>query len=222
MSDHLQHELKKEFQLERMILFSDAVFAIAITLLVLEIRLPEFNRHTVTDGQLADALGELIPKFIGFMVSFMIIGLYWIIHHRTFGFVINYTRRLLWINLFFLFAIVLMPFSTGFYSSYIVSGVKIPVIVYTCNIVFLGVMNLVLWLYINKPSLNLTEGISREEKRYYAFRASVPPFVFILMAIAYLYVNKRLAVWLPPLIPIMMRVFRKLFFPNYNPNRAKH
>ena len=84
MADHLQHELKKEFQLERMILFSDAIFAIAITLLVIEIKVPAFNRHTATDPQLQDSLAEMIPKFVGFLLSFMIIGAYWITHHRIF------------------------------------------------------------------------------------------------------------------------------------------
>src|SRR5947209_9460640 len=94
MSDHLQHELKKEFQLERMILFSDAVFAIAITLLAIEIKVPAIDRHIATDDMLLKSLDELVPKFVGFFVSFYIIGLYWTIHHRMFGFVVNYNRKL--------------------------------------------------------------------------------------------------------------------------------
>src|SRR6476620_7776241 len=134
MSDHLQNELKKEFQLARMILFSDAVFAIAITLLALEIKVPAFDRHTATDAQLVESLGELIPKFFGFLTSFFIIGLYWTVHHRLFGFVVNYTYKLLWLNLAFLLTIVLMPFSTAFYSEYVLQLLKTPVIVYTSNI----------------------------------------------------------------------------------------
>ena len=72
MADHLQHELKKEFQLERMILFSDAVFAIAITLLALEIKIPEIDKRIVTDRILSEKLDEMIPKFVGFLVSFFI------------------------------------------------------------------------------------------------------------------------------------------------------
>src|SRR5712675_1560100 len=131
MSHQLHHELKKDpsadkagFQLERMILFSDAVFAIAITLLVIEIKVPLIDRHVATDALLLNALDELIPKFIGFFISFFIIGLYWTIHHRMFGYVINYTRRLLWLNLIFLLAVVLMPFSTAFYSEYIIRLLK--------------------------------------------------------------------------------------------------
>ena len=124
MSNHLHNELRKEFQLERLILFSDAVFAIAITLLVIEIKIPgkedleKMGFPEITDTGLLHALARLIPKFIGFLISFLLIGQYWIVHHRMFGYVINFTQRLIWLNLLFLLAVALMPFSTGFYSYY--------------------------------------------------------------------------------------------------------
>ena len=104
----LHNELKKEFQLERFVLFSDAVFAIAITLLVIEIKVPEIPKEQVTETALINSLGHLIPRFIGFFISFMIIGLYWQVHHRMFGFVVDFTRRTMWLNLFFLLAVVLV------------------------------------------------------------------------------------------------------------------
>ena len=107
MADQLHNELKKEFQLERLMLFSDAVFAIAITLLVLEIKIPdkEFLREHggISDGTILNSLSHLVPKFIGFLISFMLIGLYWTIHHRMFGFVTSYDRKLLFLNLLFIY-----------------------------------------------------------------------------------------------------------------------
>ena len=157
MSDHLQHELKKEFQLERMILFSDAVFAIAITLLAIELKLPaevtidkivvSLDRHSATDPALLTGLGEMMGKFIGFFISFFIIGLYWTVHHRMFGYVVNYNNKLLRLNLIYLMAIVLMPFSTALYSEYAVRFLKVPVIIYTINIIFLAYL-LNLFYYI--------------------------------------------------------------------------
>ncbi|RYD99668.1 MAG: DUF1211 domain-containing protein [Sphingobacteriales bacterium] len=210
MSDHLQHELKKEFQLERMILFSDAVFAIAITLLAIEIKVPKLDRHAVTDGQLLHQLAEMIPEFIGFLVSFIIIGIYWTVHHRIFGYVINYNRRLLWMNLYFLLGVVLMPFSSAFYSQYILSGVSTPVIVYCANIILLGGMNLAIWLYIKNPKRSLSTGIDPLDSKYFIFRALVPPLMFVVMAIVYANAPKA-AFWIPICIPLVIRLAGPLF-----------
>jgi uncharacterized membrane protein len=226
MADHLQHELKKEFQLERMILFSDAVFAIAITLLAIEIKLPEqlkiddkvveLNRHTATDNLLLHALAEMIGKFIGFFISFFIIGLYWVIHHRMFGFVTNYNRKLLWLNLVFLMAIVLMPFSTALYSEYAIKFLKVPVIVYIINIIFLGVMNYILWNYVADPKNQLTIGVNIVEKKYFAYRAILVPCVFFIMGTIYVLVKKEYAMYIPLTIPLLMRVFKTFYFKKHN------
>jgi len=100
MSNNLHNELRKEFQLDRLILFSDAVFAIAITLLVIEIKIPDLHEE-VSDKLLLRALGHLVPKFLGFIISFMLIGVYWTVHHRMFGFVTNFNKKLLLMNLIF-------------------------------------------------------------------------------------------------------------------------
>src|SRR5689334_11216404 len=101
----------RKFSLERIILFSDAVFAIAITLLVIELHLP--NLEEISDAALGRALAHTIPHLISFFLSFFIIGIYWVAHHRMFGYVINYDAGLLWLNLFLLCFIVLMPFSSN-------------------------------------------------------------------------------------------------------------
>lgn len=206
------HELKKEFQLERMILFSDAVFAIAITLMALEMKVPEIDKHVVSDHLLAEKLAELIPKFIGFLVSFFVIGLYWTVHHRMFGFVVAYTPRLLWLNLFFLLAVVLMPFSSAFYSAYVIRQLKAPVIVYVANVLFLGSMGLVLWNYLVNPRHKLVEGVTPQMIRYFRFRAVTPLVVFTLMAAIYLFVRPDVAIWMPLFIIPVMRIARRYFF----------
>jgi uncharacterized membrane protein len=72
MSNKLHNELKKEFQLERLILFSDAVFAIAITLLVIEIKIPEIHEKPVTDNAVLHKLAELDSKICWFSCQFFI------------------------------------------------------------------------------------------------------------------------------------------------------
>jgi uncharacterized membrane protein len=157
-------------------------------------------------------MGELIPKFIGFIVSFFVIAIYWVVHHRTFGFVINYNPRLLWLNLFFLLAVVLMPFSSGFYSEYVTKQLILPMIVYLCNILFLGIMSLIIWNYIANPKNKLSEGVTKEMTKYFRFRAVIPPFAFILTATVYLFIDRQIAVYIPILIPVLLRVIKMIYF----------
>ena len=110
--DRLQHELQNEFQLGRLMLFTDAVFAIAITLLALEMRPPAVETGA-TDALIAEGLLALLPKLMGFFISFFLIGFYWTVHHRLCGQLGDYDQKLLWLNLLFLLTIVLMPFSTA-------------------------------------------------------------------------------------------------------------
>ena len=213
MSNKLHNELKKEFQLERLILFSDAVFAIAITLLVIEIKIPEIHEKPVTDNAVLHKLAELIPKFVGFLVSFLLIGQYWIVHHRMFSFVINFTDRLIWLNILFLFAIALMPFSTGFYSEYVLRGVVTPVIFYTANIALLGLANFLMWRYLSNQKNNLTENLTPALAKYFSLRALTVPTIFVIFSFVYLY-NPTIAFFIPILIPFIMRII-------FNPMKKK-
>jgi uncharacterized membrane protein len=213
MSTQLHNELKKEFQLERLILFSDAVFAIAITLLIIEIKVPEFPHDAeITENALLHKLGELVPKFIGFIVSFMLIGLYWSIHHRMFGFVTNYSRKLIVLNLFFLFSVVLMPFSTGIFGEYSPPrGINLitPLAVYVINITLTGIANYLLWRYIGNPRNNVAGPFPDEHfVRNAKLRSLVVPAVFILMLVVALW-NALIARYVPMLIPILMRFVTK-------------
>ena len=213
MSNKLHNELKKEFQLERLILFSDAVFAIAITLLVIEIKIPEIHEKPITDNAVLHKLAELIPKFVGFLVSFLLIGQYWIVHHRMFSFVINFTDRLIWLNIFFLFAIALMPFSTGFYSEYVLRGVVTPVIFYTANIALLGLANFLMWRYLSNKKNNLTENLTPALAKYFSLRALTVPVIFVIFSFVYLY-NPTIAFFIPMLIPLILRLI-------FNPMKKK-
>lgn len=215
MSNKLHNELRKEFQLERMILFSDAVFAIAITLLVIEIKIPELEKHDISDQALLGELKHLIPKFAGFIVSFLLIGGYWMIHHRMFGFVTNYTRKLLFLNLVFLFFIVLLPFSTGFYSEYagpelIREQLKIPMTFYVLNFAGVGFANHFMWRHIINPKNKIAEPpIDPEVATMAKLRSLIVPLTFIAMLIVAYLSNVLFAVYVPLLIPISLRIIKR-------------
>lgn len=104
---------RHNFLIERIAFFSDAVFAIAITLMAIEIRPPLVIKGD-TEAMVWHKFKELLPEFLGLLVSFMLIGLTWLRHHQLFRYVDNYDMRFLIINLWLLFVIILFPFSTSF------------------------------------------------------------------------------------------------------------
>jgi uncharacterized membrane protein len=207
----LQNELRKEFQLERMILFSDAVFAIAVTLLVIEIKVPELHGHEATEKALLHEVAKLIPKFLGFMVSFLLISVYWVIHHRLFGYVTNYTPKLIVLNLFFLFTIVLMPFSTGIYGEYSRPSqihLVTPYVIYVVNICLTGIANFLLWNYVGNPQNKVADQFPDNFVRTAKWRAVIVPFVFLL-SLPVDFWNPYVARYVPILIPFSMRLLKR-------------
>ena len=93
MKEHKGNE-RSSLGLERLVFFSDAVFAIAITLLVIDIRLPEDLRIAGT-RELAEALWALLPRHVSYVISFVIIGSFWLKHHAMFEIIAAHDARLL-------------------------------------------------------------------------------------------------------------------------------
>ena len=110
-------EGRDERSLDRLVNFSDAVFAIAITLLALDVRLSGLDM-TAIRPPLAPQIIELLPNLFAFALSFVVIGGYWVAHHRLFKYVERYDTRMLWLNLVVLFFIGLLPFPTQVVAEY--------------------------------------------------------------------------------------------------------
>jgi uncharacterized membrane protein len=110
---------------ERLLAFSDGVFAVAITLLVIDLRLPPLDgRDEVT----LDVLLTMGPKLLIFAFTFIIIGMSWLGHHRKFSYIRQVDGGLLWLNLFYLLALCLVPFASGSLSEH---GNRFTFILYT-------------------------------------------------------------------------------------------
>lgn len=170
---------QKHFQLERIILFTDAVFAIAITLLIIEIKVPHIEGEFAPE-KLSTALFHQLPQWIGFLVSFSVIGQYWIAHHRIFGYVHNYDKGLLFINLFFLMSIVVMPYTTALYSDYFTQD--LPFFIYCINITLTGALQTALWLRISNRKRHLSYFVPQRQQRYILWRGIVVPLIFLASA----------------------------------------
>lgn len=202
-----RHDVSRtQFQMERFIFFSDGVFAICITLLVIEIKVPDRNEfHIFNDIGLWNYLSHRALNFLGFFISFGIIGHYWTVHHRIFGYGKSYTSGLLWLNLFFLFSVVLLPFSSGLLAEYgSDTDMYLPYGIYVANMVFTGIMNCWLWLYVSNPKRNLlTHKISSARIRLGLYRSLIVPMVFIV-AFIFSFFLPVFSRFLPISIPIVL------------------
>lgn len=138
-----EQEPEATLSFERVVFFSDAVFAIAITLLVLEIKPPHLEQ--LNETALRNGLLHLIPKFIGFVISFLVIGVMWIEHHRIFRFIKHYDGGLLWRNLLLLLTVSFVPFPTALFSEYYWS--RTAFILYTASFAAVGLAKVWVWQY---------------------------------------------------------------------------
>ncbi len=146
--------------LERLIFFSDAVFAIAITLLVIEIHVPEFH-HPTSDRDFLVAMAQLLPNFIGFFVSFFVVGAFWAGHHRAFDCARRWSPRLVVPNLMLLSAVAAMPFFTAFSSDYY--GERVPTAFYCGWMMWLALLNIWVQRIATSPPV-VGEHITREHR----------------------------------------------------------
>ena len=101
----------------RVLTFSDGMFAIAMTLLVVGIEVPDIP-DTESVGELADALGDLEGSFVSFFISFAVIGRYWIAHHQFFSLLARMDSGLIGLNLIYLCFVAFLPFPTGLFGNF--------------------------------------------------------------------------------------------------------
>lgn len=98
---------------QRIEAFSDAVFAIIVTLLVLDLKVPEIPSHASVQLTL-QKLAPVFPQFLSFAMSFLIVCIFWANHHQFFSAVKTADRKMMWLNNFILFWLCFVPFPTAF------------------------------------------------------------------------------------------------------------
>jgi uncharacterized membrane protein len=139
-------------RLGRIEALSDGVFAIALTLLVLDLKVP-VSEAINSEGALLNALAALSPKILSYFLSFMTLGIFWTGHTAQFHFIEKSDRNLNWISLFFLLAVSVLPFTTALLSQYILF--KTALGLYWLNILVMGVLLYWHWAYAEKKGLLL-------------------------------------------------------------------
>src|SRR6266576_3689985 len=118
----------RRFEKNRIEALIDGIFAVALTLLVLDIKLPE-NVPYPTNEALWSRLVELQRHFVIYVITFVVIGIYWVAHHVQFHYVRYTDRRLIWINMVFLLLISFLPFSTNLVAAN--ENLVLPCLIYS-------------------------------------------------------------------------------------------
>jgi TMEM175 potassium channel family protein len=188
----------------RMEIFSDGVFAIVITLLILDVRPPDVEHFTFA------ALSKVAHNIFAFTLSFVIVGMYWVAHHNMALFLKAVDRSLLWLNLVLLLTIVFLPFSTAVLGQHL--GDPQAVMLYGLNIFLVNAAGAAFWLYAGSRRELRIEGISTAFAFKWAGRHAIPNFTSVL-GIAF-------APWLPRVSLAFYALMPMFFiFPNPITNR---
>ncbi len=160
---------------ERLVFFTDAVFAITITLLALEIRLPA-GAGELSESGLLDALAAMWPRYLGYIISFLVIGFFWISHCAKFDRIERIDLRLVWLNLLFLLSLGLIPFASSVLSE---SHGRLGTIIYAGLIVLSALMVQMFWLYARAAKLT-TANLTKKEARAAGLPSVIVSAVFAL------------------------------------------
>lgn len=179
--------------LDRIVFFSDAVFAIAITLLVLDIRVPYVPEDLVAE-ELGASLLALWPKYLGYVISFLSVAVFWTIHHSIFRDIRGYDRNLIWLNFLFLMFVAFLPFPTALLSEY--GNNQLPVAIYAGTLALGRLLLTAIYWYATSGN-RFVAAADPTTVRFFVVRGLTIPLIFLLsIAVSFLDVGAAVGSWL--------------------------
>lgn len=166
-SDHAAHETRAPYEVARVVAFVDAVVAIAMTLLILPL-MESVSEAAASDDDAAHWFAEHDAQLTSFVISFVIIALFWMIHHRLFVHVEHATQALLWVLMAWLLTIVWLPVATAI-SGQMPGEDPLTKVVYIGSMIATCLTSLAIRLYLRQhpslhriPSSTITAGIAAD------------------------------------------------------------
>jgi uncharacterized membrane protein len=210
LTEHIRNKRKSETNLSketrpvRLIGLSDGLFATVLTLLVLDLRIPD--ALSAGNGEVNTFVQWIGPHLFSYLLTFIVAGTYWQAHHRDFELIYHYDRRLLGYNLLFLLFIGLLPFSTAAVSLGHVKSNAYPFYwaIYSTNIIAAGIMLTLTWNYAASHHLVYAD-TTEDESRHIALRHIVTPLVFLIsIGAEYIFPQAFLGPFTLLLIPIAL------------------
>ncbi len=183
----IPHEGRGELQ--RLELFSDAVFAIAITLLVLELKVPGDDAVRAAGG-LGHALIAEIPRFAAYFISFVVIGNYWILHHEMFRRLRRSDEALVGLNLLLLLLVAFLPFPVALFGEHRRDPVAVGF--YAVAVALTGLVLNLLWIHATRNRRLVAPDLDARVVRFVTFRAAAVP-VTLAASLPFMFVSRNWA-----------------------------
>jgi TMEM175 potassium channel family protein len=178
---------------DRIINLSDGVFAIAITLLILDIRVPDMPENLVAT-ELPAALLALWPKYLGYLLSFVGISTFWMIHQSIFRPIRAYDRVLLYLNFVFLMVVAFVPFPTSLLGEY--GNHQLPVAIYAATLAIGRLLLTAIHWYSTRDGRLLEEAQDPRIVRFFLIRGLTIPAIFLLsIGISFFSVSAAIWTW---------------------------
>jgi uncharacterized membrane protein len=168
---------KFEFTKDNLINFSDAVFAIAITLLVIDIKLPE-GLHGGGGHYLLSALVDLWPSYLSYIISFVVIAVYWYNYHKIIYYAAEADNKIAFLNIVFLFTVTIMPFTASMLGRY--GEESVAVAIYAASVAVGNAVLFLLWRHILRKYLLADKALSKRNVDYLYMRAGFPIVVALI------------------------------------------
>ncbi|HUB15627.1 MAG TPA: TMEM175 family protein [Acetobacteraceae bacterium] len=165
---------------ERLIAFSDGVFAVAITLLVLDVQLPGLPAK-VSDAALTAALVSILPRIGAYVLSFLVVGELWFLHHMRFRYIHRCDGTLIWLNLLLLLTVSFVPFTSAVLSQY---GNATAIALYDATMALAALLSAAMWAYATAKGHLVRSGINPRIRRRGLIGSSLVAGVFILSGVA--------------------------------------
>lgn len=181
---------------------TDGVFAIVMTLLILDIKVPHFAEGLPKGAVEQNLLANLYAQrfnLLAYALSFVILGVLWVGHHNQFYFIKRADRTLLWINILFLMCVAFIPFSAGLLAAY--NDIQTAVVLYGANLIVAGVVLYFHWWYGTRDHRLVEVEIEPQVMRNVTRRILTPPVAYLL-AIAFSFISPLLSIALYVLVPV--------------------
>lgn len=184
---------------------TDGIFAITMTLIILDLKAPENIPSNLAEQEVPAMLINMFPDVEAYAISFIVLGIFWLRHQIQFRYIKSVSRFLIGINVIFLMLIGFVPFSVGLLMKY--SDFSLPFRIYVINLLLISILLFFHMFYCVRKKVFLVEDFSQVMQKRFIILSVVPGVIFAMSLIAS-FINLRVAfsiIYLDPLFYIFYR-----------------